>query len=193
MTNVKKVEVKTVSLNSALIIGLVALLIGFFGGSIYNAYKSDSGGASQNPALNAPTQNSARMFALEQQVKSNPNNAAAWVELGNLYFDSNKYLDSIGAYTQYLSINPKNPNVWTDLGIMYRRAGNPTEAIASFDKAIEVNPRHEQSRYNKGRVLYDDMGFQDEALKVWEELSKINPNYRVDEKGRTIMDLIKKR
>ncbi len=142
MTNVKKVEIKTVSLNSALIIGLIALLIGFFGGSIYTSFKSDSSGGFQNPAGNAPIQNSARMFALEQQVKSNPNNAAAWVELGNLYFDTGKHEDSIRAYTKYLSINPNNPNVWTDLGIMYRRSGNPTEAIASFEKAMEINPRH---------------------------------------------------
>ena len=193
MTNVKKVEVKTISLNSALIIGLIALLIGFFGGNIYNAYKSNSGGTSQNPAMNAPIQDSARMFALEQQLKSNPNNASAWLELGNRYFDAHKYQDSIRAYTQYLSIDPNNANVLTDLGIMYRRAGNPTEAIASFEKAMEVDPRHEQSRYNKGRVLYDDMGSQDEAVKVWQELSKINPNYRIDNEGTTITDFLKNR
>ncbi len=192
MTNVKKVEIKTISLNSALIIGLIALLIGFFGGNIYNAYKSDSGGASQNPALNPPVQDSARMFALEQQVKSNPNNAAAWVALGNLYFDSNKYQESIHAYTQYLSINPNNTNVLTDLGIMYRRIGNPTEAVASFEKAMELDPRHEHSRFNKGLVLYDDMGFQDEALIVWQELEKINPNYRTSD-GSTLTDYLKNR
>jgi len=192
MTNVKKVEVKTISLNSALIIGLIALLIGFFGGSIYNAYKSDSSGASQNPAMNAPIQDPARMFALEQQLKSNPNNAAAWMELGNLYYDAKKYQEAIRAYTQYLSINPNNANVLTDLGTMYRRAGNPTEAIASFDKAIEVSPSHEHARYNKGIVLYYDVGFQDEGVKVWQELSKINPNFRTPD-GRTITDLLKNR
>ncbi len=192
MTNVKKVEIKTVSLNSALIIGLIALLIGFFGGIIYNSYKSDSGGASQNPARNAPIQDSARMFALEQQLKSNPNNASAWMELGNLYYDAKKYQDAIRAYIQYLSINPNNANVLTDLGTMYRRAGNPTEAIASFDKAMELDPRHEHARYNKGIVLYYDVGFQDEAVKVWQELSKINPNFRTPD-GGTITDLLKNR
>jgi len=192
MTNVKKVEVKTISLNSALIIGLIALLIGFLGGNIYNAYKSDSGGASQNPAMNAPIQDSARMFALEQQLKNNPKNAAAWMELGNLYFDANKPQDAIRAYSQYLSINPKNANVLTDLGVMYRRAGNPTEAISSFDKAMELDPRHEHALFNKGIVLYYDVGFQDEGVKVWQELSKINPNFRTPA-GTTIMDLIKKR
>ncbi len=190
MTNIKKVEIKTVSLNSALIIGLIALLIGFFGGSIYTSYKSDSGGGSQNPAVNTSIQNSARMFALEQQVQSNPKNMAAWMELGNLYFDSDKPQDAIKAYTQYLSINPNNANVLTDLGVMYRRAGNSTEAMASFDKAIELDPRHEQSRFNKGIVLYYDVGFQDEGIKVWQELSKINPNFIAPD-GTKIMDLIK--
>lgn len=192
MTNVKKVEIKTVSLNSALIIGLIALLIGFFGGNIYNAYKSDSAGASQNPARNAPIQDSARMFALEQQLKSNPNNAMAWMELGNLYYDAKKYQDSIRAYTQYLSINPNNANVLTDLGTMYRRAGNPTEAISSFDKAIELDPRHEHAQYNKGIVLYYDVGFQDEGIKIWRELSKINPNFRTPD-GSTITDFLRNR
>jgi len=192
MTNVKKVEIKTVSLNTALIIGLIALLIGFFGGNIYNAYKSGSSGVTQNPSINAPIQDSGRMFALEQQLKSNPNNATAWMDLGNLYFDSNKPLDAIHAYTQYLAINPNNANVWTDLGIMYRRSDNPTEAVASFDKAMELDPRHEHSRYNKGLVLYYDIGFQDEAYKVWWELSKINPNYRISD-VRTITDVLNNR
>ncbi len=192
MTNVKKVEIKTVSLNTALIIGLIALLIGFFGGNIYNAYKLDSAGTSQNPSMNTPIQDSGRMFALEQQLKSNPNNAAAWMELGNLYFDANKSQDAIRAYTQYLSINPNNANVWTDLGVMYRRVGNPTEAISSFDKAMEQDPRHEHARFNKGIVLYYDVGFQDEGIKVWQELSKINPNFRTPD-GNTIEDLLKNR
>ncbi len=192
MTNVKKIEVKTVSLNSALIIGLIALLIGFFGGNIYNAYKSNSSGASQNPTRNAPVQDSARMFALEQQLKSNPNNAMAWMELGNLYYDAKKFQDAIRAYTQYLSINPNNANVLTDLGTMYRRAGNPTDAIASFDKAMEVDPNHEHAHFNKGIVLYYDVGFQDEAVKIWQELSKINPNFRTPD-GSTITGFLKNR
>jgi len=132
------------------------------------------------------------MFALEKQLKSNPNNAAAWMELGNLYFDANKSQDAIRAYTQYLSINPNNANVWTDLGVMYRRVGNPTEAISSFDKAMEQDPRHEHARFNKGIVLYYDVGFQDEGIKVWQELSKINPNFRTPD-GNTIEDLLKNR
>ncbi len=192
MTNVKKAEIKTVSLNTALIIGLIALLIGFFIGRITTPSNLDSRGLAQNPTADTPIQDSARMFALEQQLKDNPNNATAWMQLGNLYFDANKPQEAIRAYTQYLSINPSNANVWTDLGVMYLRAGNPTEAISSFDKAVEFDPKHEHARFNKGVVLYYDVGFQDEALKVWEELNKINPNFRTPD-GSTIADLLKNR
>jgi lipoprotein NlpI len=64
--------------------------------------------------------------------------------------------------------------------------------MASFDKAIEVDPRHEHAHFNKGIVLYYDVGFQDEGLKIWQELSKINPNFRTPE-GTTITDLLKNR
>jgi len=189
MKNTKKTEIKTVQLNTALVIALVALLAGFFIGNIYDELKSGNGNVNTNPGLSGATQNQARMFALERQLESNPDNPGAWLELGNLYFDSDKPQDAIRAYTNYLSTDPDNPNVLTDLGVMYRRTGNPTEAIAHFDKAMEINPRHEQARYNKGVVLYYDVGFRDEAVKIWRELSQINPNFRLPD-GRTITELL---
>ncbi len=191
MVHVKKPEIKTIPLNTALIIGLIALVVGFLGGNIYNAYKSSPGATSQTSKQNPPIQDSARMFALDREVQNNPNDTAAWLELGNLYFDSNKYQDAIKAYTQYINLNPNSPNVWTDMGVMHRRNGNPTEAIASFDKALEMNPRHEHARFNKGIVLYYDVGFRDEAVKIWRELSDINPNVRIPD-GRTIRELLDK-
>ena len=77
------------------------------------------------------------------------------------------------------------------MGVMHRRNGNPTEAIASFDKALEMNPRHEHARFNKGIVLYYDVGFRDEAVKIWRELSDINPNFRIPD-GRTIREFLDK-
>lgn len=189
MSQTKKTEIKTIQLNSALVIALVALLVGFFIGNIFDELKSGSPSSAASPGQSGDTQRQARMFSLERMLESNPNNPGAWLELGNLYFDSDKPRDAIRAYNTYLETNPDNPNVWTDLGVMFRRSGDPAQAIASFDKAIEINPRHEQARYNKGVVLYYDVGFQDEAVKTWRELSEINPNFRIPD-GRTITELL---
>ena len=124
-------------------------------------------------------------------MEKNPQSLAAWLELGNLYFDTNEFQDAILAYNKYLNLNPNNPDVWTDLGVMYRRSGNPTEAISSFDKAIELNPKHEQARYNKGFVQFYDLGNKDAAMQTWQELININPNFRTP-MGQTIKELLEK-
>ena len=144
MKKVKEVEVKYVTLNTALIIGLVGLIIGFIGGNIYSLYKAGSMGPRQSsPSSSSQSisiDQSGRMLTLEREVENNPKSLAAWLELGNLYFDTGKFQDSIQAYSKYVSLNPNNANVWTDLGVMYRRSGNPAEAISSFDKAIKLEP-----------------------------------------------------
>jgi tetratricopeptide (TPR) repeat protein len=195
MKQVKEVEVKYVTLNTALIIGLVGLIVGFIAGNIYSLYKSGSMGSGRADTVNSSptisTEQSARMLLLEREVEKSPDNLAAWSELGNLYFDTNRYQDAIRAYTKVLSLEPNNPDVWTDLGVMYRRNGNPNEAISAFDKAIELNPQHEQARFNKGIVLLHDLGNRDAALQIWQELIKINPNFRTPT-GQTIKELVEK-
>jgi tetratricopeptide (TPR) repeat protein len=191
----KEAEVKYVSLNTALIIGLVGLIVGFIGGNIYSLYKSGSFG-SKTPAMpgtnmSISTEQSARMLALEREVEKAPDSLAAWLELGNLYFDTGKYQDAIRAYNKYLSLNPTNPDVWTDLGVMYRRSGDPAKAISSFDKAIELDPRHEQAYFNKGIVQLHDLGDREAALQTWQELIKINPNFQTPT-GQTIKGLVEK-
>jgi tetratricopeptide (TPR) repeat protein len=193
MKKVKEVEVKYVTLNTALIIGLVGLIIGFILGNVYSLYKSGSLGPKQASVSSSnqsvSTEQSARMLVLERDLEKNPNSLALWLELGNLYFDTHKYQDAIRAYTEYLRLNPNNPDVWTDLGVMYRRSGNPDEAVSSFDEAIDLNPQHEQARFNKGIVQYYDLGNQEAAKQTWQELVKINPNFRTTF-GQTIKEFV---
>ncbi len=195
MKKVKEVEVKYVTLNTALIIGLVGLIVGFIGGNIYSLYKSGSMrprlSGTPDVSQNTTMEQSGRMLALEREVEKNPGNTAAWLELGNLYFDTGKHQEAIQAYVKYLEINPDNANVWTDLGVMYRRTGNPSEAISSFDKAVEIDSQHQQARFNKGIVLFHDLGNRDAARKAWEELLKINPDFRTPT-GQTLKELIEK-
>ena len=195
MKKVKEVEVKYVTLNTALIIGIVGLIVGFIGGNIYSLYKSGAMGPQQSNVLSSSqgisTAQSSRMLSLEREVEKNPSHQAAWLELANLYFDTGKHQDAVQAYSKYLSLNPNNPDVWTDLGVMYRRIGNPVEAVSSFDKAIQLNPQHEQARFNKGIVQFYDLGDRDAALQTWQELIEINPNF-VTTSGQTIKEFVEK-
>ena len=163
-----------------LIVSLLALAVGFFGGVVFTVFKSES----KAPVASAPAQmgtpaaapaDSDRIAALERQTQADPGNVNAWTELGNIYFDAKQYEKAISAYRKSLELNPNNANVWTDMGVMYRRAGNPEEAIKAFDQAIAVDPKHEVSRMNKGIVMLHDLNDFDGAIQAWEGLLEVNP------------------
>lgn len=163
---------------------LIALAAGFLGGVVYSAYKLDS---LNHPAVHAPSGNapgreagrpdhSDKIRALEMETSENPGNEAAWIQLGNLYFDADKFDGAIRAYKKALEITPDNPDVMTDLGVMYRRKGQPEKAVRSFDRAMSIDPGHNVSRFNKGVVLMHDLNDSEGAIESWEELLRLNPS-----------------
>jgi cytochrome c-type biogenesis protein CcmH/NrfG len=126
---------------------------------------------------------------LEQDVHADPANLTAWIDLGNIYFDTNQFSKSIHAYQKALAIDPNNADVWTDLGIMFRRSGQPKKAIEAFDQAIKIAPAHEISRFNKGIVLLHDLNNPQAAIEAWEGLLSVNPNATAPN-GQSVKSLV---
>ena len=161
---------------TALLIALLALAAGFFGGVFFGVYKS--GPSVKGMPAGAPAASKElldRTADLEKETLRSPSNVEAWIELGNAYFDTDQYKKSIQAYTKALELKPDNADVWTDMGVMYRKDGRSDEAIKAFDRAIAVNPKHEVSRLNKGIVLFHDLQDTPGAIGAWEGLLEINP------------------
>ena len=186
---------------TVVIISIAALVIGFLGGIMFSVYKSptapqqaaNSQQAAPQSQQNAQAQVAAakekQILALEKELAANPKKASAWIDLGNLYFDTNQFAKAVTAYTRSLELNPDNPSVLTDLGVMYRRLGKPNEAIAAFDKAVQIDPKHEQSRFNKGVVQIADLKDRAAAIKTWEELLQINP-FSQAPNGQSLKDIL---
>jgi len=74
---------------------------------------------------------------------------------------------------------------------MYRRAGQPDKAVETFDQALKIIPGFEQALFNKGIVLLNDLGKNEEALKTWKELLLINPGARGPD-GTPVSELVEK-
>lgn len=166
--------VPTMAKQTAMIIAAISFLIGFFTGVGFAVYKANPDpvvSSSPNTEINY----SQMAKDLVNEVVDNPQNTNAWIQLGHIYFDTDKYDQAINAYEKALELNPNNADVLTDLGIMYRRINQPRKALEKFNKAITVDPKHENSRINKGIVLMNDLGDQDGAVQAWEELLEINP------------------
>lgn len=183
-----------------IIVAVIMLIAGFLAGVMTTVYKSSSKMPSQasdphqheEPAEKQqmiPTELSVKIFELEKKLAESPPKFDQWLQLGNLYFDTDNHEKAIIAYNKHLEKDPDNPDVLTDLGVMYRKGGQPAEAVAAFDKAIKADPSHEQSRFNKGVVLMHDLNDIEGAIKEWEGLAAINPN-AMSPSGMSISELI---
>jgi cytochrome c-type biogenesis protein CcmH/NrfG len=199
MSKKEKESSSTVKKETMWLVASIAVVVGFIAGVVFGVYKSESPKPFQKGMLSQPaakeqkvsTQEAAQIFKLEKITKENPNDVAAWTNLGNLYFDTGNFKEAIAAYNKSLALNPNNADVLTDLGVMFRRTGQPRKAVEAFDKAAKIDPRHETSLYNKGIVLMHDLNDMPGAIKAWEELLKRNPA-ATSPTGQSIKDLVKR-
>lgn len=144
--------------------------------------------ASQS-APNMPAQLAERITSLNRELGQNPKNASGWVELGNLYFDTNQTDKAIHAYEHALELKPDNPDVLTDLGIMYREGGNFNKAVECFRKASSIQPNHVNAIFNEGVVLATDLRNKPEAIQAWGKLLNIDPNILAPN-GKPVREMI---
>lgn len=176
--------------------GVVALafLAGILVGVLLTIYKT-GGSLPEDPHQHTEQKASAdvsdQIAGLEFKTSQNPGDIAAWIQLGNLYFDSDLPEKSIAAYDKALALNPDNADVLTDQGVMYRKVGKYDKAVQCFDKAVSVNPRHEIARFNKGIVLMHDLNNPKGAIQAWEELLAVNP-LAMAPNGQSIDEMLKK-
>lgn len=193
---------------TVILVIVVAFLVGFVSGATVAILKVKGGGqkaavmqkpqmAPQMAPMPAPpgpslAEVSSKIQALKEIVKKDPKNLSAWVELGNLYFDSDQPREAVDAYSQYLAVKPDNADVRTDLGIMFRKLGEFDRALEEFRKAAQSDPKHINSRYNIGLVLLHDKQDIKEAVKAWEEYLKVDPKSERAERIRAQIDKMKK-
>ncbi len=190
---------------TVILIVVIAFLVGFISGATVAILRGTKGAEKtamvQKPPMAPPgapapgppprdsLEAASQIQTLKEIIKKDPKNLPAWIELGNLYFDTDQPKEAIEAYGHYLAVKPDNPDVRTDMGTMYRKLGQFDRAIEEFKKAARSDPKHVNSRYNTGLVLLHDKGDIQGAIKAWEEYLKVDPN---SEKAQRIRSQIEK-
>jgi tetratricopeptide (TPR) repeat protein len=189
---------------TVILIVVIAFLVGFITGATVAILKGKRGVVGpamvQKPQMApapappgpSPLELASKIKTLKEIVEKDPKNLPAWVELGNLYFDSDQPKEAIEAYSKYLAVKPENPDVRTDMGIMYRKLGDPDRALEEFRKAAQSDPKHVNSRYNIGIVLLHDKQDIKGAIKAWEEYLKVDPKSDRANRVRSQMEKLRK-
>jgi len=191
-------------------LGVAGVLFGFLTGWIIGAQQGrpaavpvpaaapaaaagPAGGAA--PAGSAPAEapklDQARIDGLRKRAADNPQDATARAEIGNAYFDAERYPEAITWYEAALGLDPKNVDVSTDLGVSYYYANQADRALAQFERSLQLAPKHTKTMLNIGVVRA--FGKQDlqGAAAIWQQVVDIAPESREGQAAKRMIEAVR--
>ena len=132
-----------------------------------------------------------RAAALKEAASRDPRDGRSRIELGNLYFDSERFSDASRWYEEALKIDPRNVSVSTDLGISYYYLNQPDRALAQFDKSLGLDPSHAKTLLNVGIVRAYGKDDLPGAVKAWQRVVELSPESAEGKVARQALDAVR--
>jgi tetratricopeptide (TPR) repeat protein len=174
--------------SDAIAFGIAGILFGLIAGWIIGSQQP--GGrppVAAAPVAQAPASGAAgtsraavlddtQVSALKTVAEKEASNPTPRVQLGNLYFDAERYDDAIKWYGDALKLAPKDVNVSTDLGVAYYYSNQPDKALAQFDQSLKLDPKHAKTLLNVGIVKAFGKQDLDGAGEAWKQVIAIAPD-----------------
>jgi tetratricopeptide (TPR) repeat protein len=158
---------------------LFGLLVGWIVGSQQNAGRSSAtvpeAPASTSASSQAVAVDEGRVSALKAEAERQPSDVGPRVELGNLYFDAQRFEDAISWYTDALALAPDDVNVSTDLGVSYYYTNQPDRALEQFDRSLKMDPKHVKTILNVGIVKAFGKQDLEGAAEAWQRVVELAP------------------
>jgi cytochrome c-type biogenesis protein CcmH/NrfG len=188
----------------AIVFGIAGTLFGLIIGWVLGSQQSSrtarvaapiaqAAPASQQPPPSPPpvALDAERVKALETVAAQNAKDPQPRVQLGNMFFDAERYPQAITWYEQAIKINPNDANVSTDLGVAYYYTNQPDRALSQFEQSLRVDPKHIKTLLNVGIVRA--FGKQDlpGAARAWQQVVDLSPNSPEGQAAKKGLDGIK--
>jgi len=186
--------------SDAIAFGIAGMAFGLLAGWIIGSQQagvreaapaSSTAASSGEPAPRTAVLDDAKVRAFQSVAEREPSNPTPRVELGNLYFDAERYEESIKWYGEALKLRPNDANVSTDLGVSYFYTNQADKALEQFTHSLKIDPRHAKTLLNLGVVRA--YGKQDlaGAEEAWRQLIALAPDSQEAQAARRALDSLK--
>ena len=175
--------------SDAIAFGIAGILFGLIAGWVIGSQQAVARPPAAAPAAQqAPASGSAagatraavldetQVTALKTVAAREKTNATPRVQLGNLYFDAERFDDAIRWYGEALKLTPRDVNVSTDLGVSLYYSNKPDEALKQFDQSLTLDPKHAKTLLNVGIVKAFGKQDLDGAEAAWKQVMAIAPD-----------------
>jgi len=173
--------------SDAVAFGIAGILFGLIAGWIIGSQQgvarppaaataSAPQGAAGSGTARAAVLDETQVNALKAVAEREASNATPRVQLGNLYFDAERYDEAIKWYGEAIKLAPKDVNVSTDLGVSYYYSNQPDKALEQLDHSLTLDPKHGKTLLNIGIVKAFGKQDLDGAARAWQEVIKLGPD-----------------
>jgi len=188
--------------SDAIAFGIAGIAFGLIAGWIIGTQQATAGRAPAQPEAAASSSAPAaappaavldenKVNAFKSVAEREPANPKPRVELGNLYFDAERYDDAIKWYGDALKLDPKDVNVSTDLGVSYYYTNQPDKALAQFDQSLKIDPKHAKTILNVGIVKAFGKQDLEGAQQAWQQVIQLAPDSPEGQAAKRALDSLR--
>jgi tetratricopeptide (TPR) repeat protein len=184
--------------SDAIAFGIAGILFGLIAGWIIGSQQGVVRAPAAPAAASAPQGGSGtnraavldetQVNALKAVAERETSNATPRVQLGNLYFDAERYDEAIKWYADAIRLSPKDVNVSTDLGVSYYYSNQPDKALEQFSHSLSLDPKHGKTLLNVGIVKAFGKQDLDGAAQAWQEVIRIAPDSPEGQAAKRALD-----
>jgi tetratricopeptide (TPR) repeat protein len=131
--------------------------------------------AAANTANQPPPLDEAKVTAFRSVADREPTNAAPRAQLGDLYFNAERFDEAVKWYEESFKLSANDVRVSTQLGMAYYYTNQTDRALQQLDRSAKIDPKHAETWLNIGFVRA--FGKQDlpGAEEAWQQVVKIAP------------------
>ncbi len=124
-----------------------------------------------------PSESAERMLAMRRLIAEHPQDPDYRAQMANLYYDLGEFGKAAEYYQQSLDIRPQDPRIETDLATCFHYLGRSDKALEILDKVLGYHPNFPQAMFNKGLILINWKNDIRGAIRVWEDLLRLDPDF----------------
>lgn len=169
-------------------IGVLALFAIF---GVRSLTSGGNGGSLPTPPT-AAVFDQARADELQALLQQDPTNKDALFELGEIFFEGERFDESIETLTKLVALDPVNKQALNDIGTANFNLRRPDEAKVWWQKTLAVDPNDVQAHYNMGWV-YANAEPRDlaGAVSEWEVVARLDPTSQLGQTAKVHVDGLK--
>jgi tetratricopeptide (TPR) repeat protein len=104
-------------------------------------------------------------------------NDEIFVELGDIYSQTDDLDSAIKAYCEAIKLNPRNAVSYNKCAMVLWQKDYVEEAIIAYHKALNINPEYCSAYNNLGVIYLDGIRNLKEAKKLFKTAITLNPDY----------------